>query len=60
MGVGPANTAGATDAVTDGAAVGSTSPAEVGATVDVGDAPVVAETQDARRLAEIARLSRFI
>ena len=59
-GVGPANAAGAADAVADGAAVCSTSPVEAGATVDVGDGAVVAETQDARRLADIASASRFM
>jgi hypothetical protein len=58
--VGPANAPGAADLVTDGVAVGSTSPVEVGVTVDVGDGSVVAETHDARRLAAIARRSRFI
>ena len=58
--VGPANAAGAADPVTDGAAVGSTRSGGLGASVDVGDGFVVAEKHDARRLAAIARLSRFI
>ena len=46
--------------MTDGAAVGSIRSVEFGATMGVGDALAVAETHDARRLADIASASRFM
>jgi len=51
---------GSAEGVTDGAVVGSAACVEPGAVVDKGDGSGVVKTHDARRPADIARLSRFI